>query len=220
MTVWGGTSPSCWHSFHRAARGVKLRDMVRENRMKVWPGKPSPRGATWDGKGVNFALFSENATKVELSLFKAPGGNKETARIVASEQTGQVRDVYLPEVRPGSSIATEFMALTSRRKAIGRRGQRPRLCRTGARDTTGHRLYGAHHTALRRRCGAPGSRSHSLATVNQPRTGEGRQKTSDERGKKTEKKATAYRPEAFCLRPSLRKGARGHRAAFVRTASA
>ena len=37
--------------------------------MRVWPGKSYPLGATWDGKGVNFALFSENATKVELCLF-------------------------------------------------------------------------------------------------------------------------------------------------------
>ncbi len=69
--------------------------------MKVWPGKPFPRGATWDGKGVNFALFSENATKVELCLFEAPEGNKETARIALPEQTGQVWHVFLPEVRPG-----------------------------------------------------------------------------------------------------------------------
>ncbi len=69
--------------------------------MKVWPGKPFPRGATWDGEGVNFALFSENATKVELCLFEAPEGNKETARIALPEQTGQVWHVFLPEVRPG-----------------------------------------------------------------------------------------------------------------------
>ena len=37
--------------------------------MKVWPGNPYPLGATWDGSGVNFALFSENATGVELCLF-------------------------------------------------------------------------------------------------------------------------------------------------------
>src|ERR687893_252391 len=37
--------------------------------MQVWPGQPYPQGATWDGAGVNFALFSENATAVELCLF-------------------------------------------------------------------------------------------------------------------------------------------------------
>ena len=69
--------------------------------MKVWPGTPFPLGATWDGEGVNFALFSESATKVELYLFEAAEGTKETARIAAPEQTGQVWHVYLPEVRPG-----------------------------------------------------------------------------------------------------------------------
>ena len=37
--------------------------------MRFWPGRPYPLGATWDGRGVNFALYSENATKVELCLF-------------------------------------------------------------------------------------------------------------------------------------------------------
>ena len=69
--------------------------------MKIWPGSSSPRGATWDGEGVNFALFSECATKVELCLFEAPEGLHETARIPMPEQTGQVWHVYLPEARPG-----------------------------------------------------------------------------------------------------------------------
>jgi pullulanase/glycogen debranching enzyme len=38
--------------------------------MRVWPGRPYPQGATWDGSGVNFALFAENATGVELCLFE------------------------------------------------------------------------------------------------------------------------------------------------------
>ena len=42
--------------------------------MKRWPGKSSPLGATWDGAGVNFALFSERATKVESCLFVSPEG--------------------------------------------------------------------------------------------------------------------------------------------------
>lgn len=68
--------------------------------MKIWPGQPYPQGATWDGAGVNFALFSENATKVELCLFDAEG-KRETARIRLPEQTDQVWHVYLPEMRPG-----------------------------------------------------------------------------------------------------------------------
>lgn len=69
--------------------------------MEVWPGKPSLRSATWDGEGVNFALFSGSVTKVELCLFEAREGNKETARTAAAEPTGEVWHVYLPEVRPG-----------------------------------------------------------------------------------------------------------------------
>ncbi len=69
--------------------------------MRVWPGQPYPQGATWDGAGVNFALFSENATGVELCLFDGPDGNEEITRIHMTEQTDQVWHVYLPEVRPG-----------------------------------------------------------------------------------------------------------------------
>jgi glycogen operon protein len=49
--------------------------------MRLWPGKPYPLGATWDGEGVNFALFSENATAVELCLFDGPESDKESHRI-------------------------------------------------------------------------------------------------------------------------------------------
>jgi isoamylase len=65
------------------------------------PGHPYPLGATWDGEGVNFALFSENATGVELCLFDRPDQEKETHRIRMEERTNQVWHVYLPEVRPG-----------------------------------------------------------------------------------------------------------------------
>jgi isoamylase len=69
--------------------------------MKVWPGDSYPLGATWDGAGVNFALFSENATGVELCLFAGPDDHEEIAHIPMKEQTDQVWHVYLPEVRPG-----------------------------------------------------------------------------------------------------------------------
>jgi len=69
--------------------------------MKMWPGLPYPQGATWDGAGVNFALFSENATGVELCLFDGVDGVEEVARIPMTEQTDQVWHIYLPEVRPG-----------------------------------------------------------------------------------------------------------------------
>src|SRR5262245_26913892 len=66
--------------------------------MRTWPGRPYPLGATWHGSGVNFALFSEHAERVELCLFE---GDEEVARIPVSEQTDQVWHVYLPEARPG-----------------------------------------------------------------------------------------------------------------------
>ncbi len=69
--------------------------------MKVWPGRPYPLGATWDGEGVNFALFSENATSVDLCLFDGPDASKESHRIRLEEQTNQTWHVYLPEGRPG-----------------------------------------------------------------------------------------------------------------------
>jgi len=67
---------------------------------EVWPGRPHPRGATWDGEGVNFALFSENAKRVELCLFDA-SGRREVQRVVMGEHTDQVWHCYLPEARPG-----------------------------------------------------------------------------------------------------------------------
>jgi glycogen operon protein len=68
---------------------------------RTWPGKPYPLGATWDGEGVNFAIFSENATRVELCLFDGPDAKRESARIRMAEHTDQVWHVYLPGLRPG-----------------------------------------------------------------------------------------------------------------------
>ena len=64
-------------------------------------GLPYPQGATWDGKGTNFALFSANATKVEICLFDATG-KTETARIELPEYTDQIFHGYLPDVGPGT----------------------------------------------------------------------------------------------------------------------
>jgi isoamylase len=62
-------------------------------------GLPHPRGASWDGKGTNFALFSAHATKVEVCLFDDKG-EKELERIELPEYTNQIRHGYLPDVRP------------------------------------------------------------------------------------------------------------------------
>ncbi|HEX5472185.1 MAG TPA: glycogen debranching protein GlgX [Lacipirellulaceae bacterium] len=69
--------------------------------MRFWPGRPYPLGATWDGRGVNFALYSENATKVELCLFDSATDKKEAQRIELPEHTDMVWHVYLPDARPG-----------------------------------------------------------------------------------------------------------------------
>jgi glycogen operon protein len=66
----------------------------------VLPGQPYPRGATWDGEGVNFSFFSENATRVELCLFDSTG-RQERQRIEQRERTDLVWHCYLPEARPG-----------------------------------------------------------------------------------------------------------------------
>jgi isoamylase len=68
--------------------------------LRVWPGSPNRRGATWDGLGVNFALFAENAERVELCLFDARG-RRELHRIRLPEYTDQIWHGYLPDVRPG-----------------------------------------------------------------------------------------------------------------------
>ncbi|CAK0749862.1 Glycogen operon protein GlgX homolog [uncultured Gammaproteobacteria bacterium] len=68
--------------------------------LAVWPGQPAPLGATWDGCGVNFALFSAHAEQVELCLFDATG-SRETGRVFLPEYTDEVWHGYLPQARPG-----------------------------------------------------------------------------------------------------------------------
>ncbi|MFD1141306.1 glycogen debranching protein GlgX [Larkinella insperata] len=65
------------------------------------PGKPYPLGATWDGEGVNFALFSEHATGVTLCLFDAEDPTKETQQIPVIERTEHVWHIYLESIKPG-----------------------------------------------------------------------------------------------------------------------
>jgi isoamylase len=68
---------------------------------RIWPGAPYPLGATWDGVGVNFALFSARATKVELCLFDSPTATRESHRVTLPEQTDMVWHGYMPDIRPG-----------------------------------------------------------------------------------------------------------------------
>jgi isoamylase len=69
--------------------------------LRVWPGYPYPLGATWDGVAVNFALFSEHATRVELCLFESADAEVESITIPLPEQTDMVWHGYLPDVQPG-----------------------------------------------------------------------------------------------------------------------
>ena len=66
----------------------------------VWRGRPYPLGATWDGAGVNFALFSKHAERVELCLLD-PRGRREIERVELRDRTDFVWHCYLPEARPG-----------------------------------------------------------------------------------------------------------------------
>jgi isoamylase len=67
---------------------------------RLLPGRPDPLGAWWDGLGVNFAVFSAHAEKIELCLFD-PSGRRETKRLPLPECTDEVWHGYLPDARPG-----------------------------------------------------------------------------------------------------------------------
>ena len=70
--------------------------------MRIWPGEPHPLGATWDGEGVNFALFSENATGVQLLLFEHESDGEPSATVTLMERTDFIWHAYLPDARPGT----------------------------------------------------------------------------------------------------------------------
>jgi glycogen operon protein len=70
--------------------------------LRVWPGAPHPLGATWDGEGVNFAIYSEHATAVELCLFDEPDSAQPSFRVTMPAATDRVWHAYLPDVRPGA----------------------------------------------------------------------------------------------------------------------
>src|SRR5699024_6128681 len=70
----------------------------RKTPMEIWPGKPYPLGATYDGTGVNFAVFSEVATAVELCLIDDEGAE---TRVPLTEVDAHVWHGYLPRIEPG-----------------------------------------------------------------------------------------------------------------------
>jgi isoamylase len=71
------------------------------NKVRVWTGKPYPLGATWTTEGVNFSVYSENSTGVDLCLFDRPDSDHETIRVRMTECTDHVWHVYLPDIQPG-----------------------------------------------------------------------------------------------------------------------
>jgi isoamylase len=72
--------------------------------IRIWEGDATQPGATWDGLGVNFSLFSANATKVELCLFDS-NGKQELHRIELPEYTDEIWHGYLPDAAPGTVYA-------------------------------------------------------------------------------------------------------------------
>lgn len=70
-------------------------------KITTYPGSPYPLGATWNNEGVNFALFADNATRVDLCLFDSVTDTKEVATIRIKERSHQVWHVFLPDIKPG-----------------------------------------------------------------------------------------------------------------------
>jgi glycogen operon protein len=71
------------------------------NSISVYPGSPFPLGATWDGQGVNFALYAENAHGVDLCLFDSMVDEVEIVKVRLKERSHHVWHTYVPELKPG-----------------------------------------------------------------------------------------------------------------------
>ena len=82
-------------------RSQEMRTGTSSSVRRVWPGNAYPLGATWDGMGVNFSIYAQNATKIELCLFDSVDAKKESVRIPLPERTDEIWHAYLPEVMPG-----------------------------------------------------------------------------------------------------------------------
>lgn len=76
--------------------------VTKDHRIRAWPGKPYPLGASWDGAGVNFALFSQHAERVELCIFPSARSRKESHRINMLRSGGDIWHVYLPDLSLGT----------------------------------------------------------------------------------------------------------------------
>jgi len=67
----------------------------------IYPGSPYPLGATWDGEGVNFALFAQHATAVELCLYNSTTDKKAATRLQVRERSHYIWHIYIPGLKPG-----------------------------------------------------------------------------------------------------------------------
>jgi isoamylase len=73
--------------------------------LREWPGKAHPLGATWDEKGTNFSIFSENATAVKLLLYDGAEEKEPSESITLKKRTGNIWHAYLPDLMPGQLYA-------------------------------------------------------------------------------------------------------------------
>ncbi|MDA4130000.1 MAG: glycogen debranching protein GlgX [Thaumarchaeota archaeon] len=73
--------------------------------MRTWPGSAYPLGATWDKRGINFAIFSENASSIDLLLYENEKSAEPREKIQLTEKTGSVWHAYLPDLLPGQLYA-------------------------------------------------------------------------------------------------------------------
>src|SRR5690349_19759194 len=85
-------------SRYRSGEPRVLTRAMRGSCMQIWPGRPYPLGATYDGAGANFALFSEVAEKVELCLIDDAGAE---TRVELVETDAFVHHAYIPGIQPG-----------------------------------------------------------------------------------------------------------------------
>ena len=106
--------------------------------MEVWPGAPFPLGATWDGEGTNFSIFSEHAERVELCLFD--GDDRRDVRRADRAHVVQLALLPAGRARRASATATASTARTTRRPATA--STRPSCCWTRTRSrSTGPILF-------------------------------------------------------------------------------
>ena len=117
---------------------------------RIRPGRPSPLGATPGDTGINFALYSEHATRIELCLFASPNDERESERIALPEKTNQVWHGFVPGLKPGQiygyrvhgPYAPERGHRFNPRKILLDHGGDLQLAATSPRGTTMRLLFG------------------------------------------------------------------------------